>query len=128
MDPKTTLEFNPEADLDEIIALYLRTAQAGAAPKQEEMLARHPAFAKELSEFFANQERFQRVAEPVRAALTGMPPLGTKLRYFGDYELQEPIARGGMGVVYKARQVSLDRVVALKMILSGQLASPVAVQ
>jgi outer membrane protein assembly factor BamB len=123
-----------ERRVDEAVAAYFQAREAGQPPAREEFLARYPDLADELASFlearavFTDRAGAPPTPMPAQQAPTlpqgedpGEPILAT-VRYFGDYELLEEIARGGMGVVYKARQVSLNRVVALKMILAGQLA------
>jgi WD40 repeat protein/tRNA A-37 threonylcarbamoyl transferase component Bud32 len=117
--------------LDAIIAEYVQQVEAGQVPDREALLAEHPDLAERLRSFFADFDRLDRQAADLR--LSADPNRTTdatapaaelpRVRYFGDYELLEVIARGGMGVVYKARQVSLNRMVALKMILKGELAT-----
>jgi WD40 repeat protein len=133
-----------DARADEAIAEYLAECDAGRPPDPAAFLAKYPDLAPSLREFLDDHARMRRLAaapDPTATVDATPAPTGAEtvgfvdapaapgtVRYFGDYELLSEIARGGMGVVFRARQVSLNREVALKMILSGALASAADVQ
>jgi serine/threonine protein kinase/WD40 repeat protein len=137
--------------LQDLIADFLDAEYRGQPLDREAWLARHASVADSLKDFLANHDRMKNAVPSALEDVTlppnshthndaTLPPdkgatwesrssaVGDRLRYFGDYELVEEIARGGMGVVYKALQINLNRIVALKMILAGQLASEQDVQ
>ncbi len=106
----------------ELLDDYLSRLQAGQRPDRAALLHEHPELATSL-------KCLEALNGLVPAASVDLAPLPDPLdnglpRDFGPYELLEEIGRGGMGVVYKARQKALDRVVAMKMILATHLASP----
>jgi WD40 repeat protein len=118
--------------VNEVIAAYLKAIEAGQNVDRDELLRRHPDLAAELRSFFADHDAALATAPPGSSSpeTATLPPgpmpapvhAGEMGRCFGDYELLQELGRGGMGVVYRARQVKANRIVALKMILSGQLA------
>jgi serine/threonine protein kinase/tetratricopeptide (TPR) repeat protein len=138
-----------EERLGAIVFTCLRGIEEGRPPDRTELLARHPEFAAELAEFFEGRDQVDRLAAPLRQAVgpvlrptqrsgviassdddKATPPLLSRgpPRHFGDYDLLEEIGRGGMGVVYRARQRSLGRTVALKMIRPDPATTPAEVQ
>ncbi|MCI0464179.1 MAG: protein kinase [Gemmataceae bacterium] len=130
--------------LEEAVVAYFEALESGQAPDRSQWVARYPELAGDLAEFFANQDQVDSWTAPLRevaraASTEGRDPDRTQgdtpggpaviaTGVVGDYELREEIARGGMGVVYKAWQISAQRTVALKMILAGPYASPADLQ
>jgi eukaryotic-like serine/threonine-protein kinase len=100
-----------------LLDAYLAQLQAGERPDREAIVREHPELASALDCLDA-LEILAPPAGEFPAEVAELP------RDFGPYELIREIGRGGMGVVYEARQRDLDRSVAVKMILAGHLASP----
>ncbi|TWU26830.1 Serine/threonine-protein kinase PrkC [Novipirellula galeiformis] len=102
--------------LDSVMADYVERQEKGLSPDPNQYLISYPQFADELKSFFRNHHWL--AGDPSPAIV---PPtlVGTRI---GPYQIECEIARGGMGVVYRANQDNLGRPVALKLISSGVLA------
>ena len=122
--------------LAQLLAELTEQLHRGQGPDLETAARQHPEVAAELRQLWPavllTDGLARRDADPqstVDYAPCGgdpaesLPSSSTLPRRFGDYELLEEIGRGAMGVVYKARQHSLERTVAVKMLLRGELAS-----
>ena len=128
-----------EQGLHEIIADYLTADESGRPLDRQAWLAAHPEFADELREFLDDHERLLRAVrcqhptgdssrpidgEPGETIAWEMPgiihPAGSMIAH---YEIIKELDRGGMGIVFRARDTRLDRQVALKMIRAGELAT-----
>ncbi len=120
---------HPDKSELEILDAYLARLQAGERPDRKAVLSEHPELASALDcletlEKLGPKPAGMEKEDDGFIVSSEIHQAGDLPREFGSYQLLSELGRGGMGVVYKARQEDLDRVVAVKMILSRHLASP----
>src|SRR5262249_4602144 len=114
---ESTPASSEDAELARALDAYLADLEAGRAADPERFIADHPRIADRLRACLAS---LHLVAGAASALLP--PPGGEEAPpdprpgYLGDFRLLREIGRGGMGIVYEAEQVSLNRRVALKVL------------
>ncbi len=108
---------NEEAAVDIIYAEYLAREKLGEGPTVAEYAARFPQYATVLADQIQLHQAFD---ESMAAQPTGGE---TERNLRAEYEILEEIGRGGMGVVFRAQQTGLNRLVALKMVRHADLAN-----
>jgi tetratricopeptide (TPR) repeat protein len=104
--------------LTEILDRFMRAQEQGLPLDQGALLAEHPDLADALRIYFRSLEQLHDVAAGFGRAAADEPvnSLPQEPGRLGDFELLKEIGRGGMGVVYEARQISLNRRVAVKLL------------
>lgn len=107
-----------ERRLFEALDRYVEALHRGDRAEAQRLVENDP----ELAALAACVESLDRIAPSPARPADDSPPIADG-DTFGNYELLAEIGRGGMGVVYRARQRDLDRIVALKMIRSSRSAS-----
>ena len=114
-----------EEQLAVLVDFALQQWQLGHRPDIDSLTKACPHLAQELRELLATAELAEEFVseKTIPSAIQTSYEFSNPPSSVGDYELLEEIGRGGMGIVYKARQKTLDRSVALKMILGGMAAT-----
>ena len=116
--------------IDELLGSFFESEDPTSDASRSQFLTRHPGYAPQLQGFFADMDRMNRLTLTLRSSTLSSAPINPPVPslppgvILGDFELQEVLGEGGMGVVYRARQMSLNRNVAVKMIRLGRIATP----